>query len=742
MRHGRWVPALFTSAIFVAAALLFVIEPMVGKMVLPRAGGSPQVWNTTLVFFQTALLGGYLYAHLTVKWLGVRAQALLHVGVLALPLLLLPVALPAGNPGVEGGQSWWILGALTIAVGAPFFVLASASPLIQTWLAATTHESAKDPYYLYAGSNAGSLVGLLMFPFVLEPLLPVSRQTTLWAAAYGGFVGLGAICALVATTSRSAAEAKDDPAMAAPDRSEHAVTANDRLFWIASAAVPSALLMGVTQYLTSQIAPVSLLWVLPLAVYLATFIAAFAPRQFVSMALVSRMLAILAVVTALTQLARIYDPAWAISILHLSLLAAAGLLCHTRLAERRPSTSHLTEYYLLISTGGALGGMFSALVAPVVFDFIAEYPIAVVLACLFRLPFGAAGGEGRQGILFQGRALDWALPAVLLLYVFAASTGTRAVEGLYDGITVTLVAVVPTVLCFLFSPRPLRFALGIAVLLGAAESGQMYRGEILLQERTFFGVHRVARNPGNSVNTLYHGSTVHGVQSLDPARATEPLGYYHPSGPSGSVVQAMSTQPDKRNVALVGAGTGALAVLAGAHQHVSLYEIDPEVVWIATESGFFTYLANTRATWETVVGDGRLSLSRSSTVYDLIVLDAFSSGTIPLHLLTREAFDLYMDRLAPGGILLFHISNRHLALAPVLAAHARDRGLAAFEWIDVRDDDDLERGIFGSQWVMLTRDARDLAYVPRGGWHPLAAEPNRRTWTDDFSDLLSVQKWN
>jgi spermidine synthase len=204
----------------------------------------------------------------------------------------------------------------------------------------------------------------------------------------------------------------------------------------------------------------------------------------------------------------------------------------------------------------------------------------------------------------------------------------------------------------------------------------------------------------------------------------------------------MSTQPDKRNVALVGAGTGALAVLAGAHQHVSLYEIDPEVVWIATESGFFTYLANTRATWETVVGDGRLSLSRSSTVYDLIVLDAFSSGTIPLHLLTREAFDLYMDRLAPGGILLFHISNRHLALAPVLAAHARDRGLAAFEWIDVRDDDDLERGIFGSQWVMLTRDARDLAYVPRGGWHPLAAEPNRRTWTDDFSDLLSVQKWN
>jgi protein-L-isoaspartate O-methyltransferase len=282
----------------------------------------------------------------------------------------------------------------------------------------------------------------------------------------------------------------------------------------------------------------------------------------------------------------------------------------------------------------------------------------------------------------------------------------------------------------------------MAVLLGSAESGQMYRGEILLQERTFFGVHRVARNPGNTVNTLYHGSTVHGVQSLDPARAAEPLGYYHPTGPSGSVVQAMATQPEKTNIAMVGAGTGALAVLAAPHQHVTLYEIDPEVVWIATESGYFTYLANTRASWEAVVGDGRLSLQQTSTRFDLIVLDAFSSGTIPLHLLTEEAFDLYMDRLAPGGILLFHISNRHLELGPVLAAHARDRGLASYEWIDIRDDESVERGIFGSQWVLLTRDPRDLSYIPQGGWHPMAHPGDIRTWTDDFSDLLSVQKWN
>jgi hypothetical protein len=745
MKHGRWVPVLFTVAIFVAAALLFVIEPMVGKMVLPRAGGSPQVWNTTLVFFQTALLGGYLYAHLTVKWLGVRAQAFAHIAVLALPLLLLPIALPDGNPPVEGGQSWWILGALTIAVGAPFFVLASASPLIQRWLAATTHESAKDPYYLYAGSNAGSLVGLLAFPFLLEPLLPVSRQVTLWAAGYMGFIGLGAICALVAATSSSAAVAIADPTMAAPvappesDEPEHAVTRNDRVFWIVSAAVPSALLMGVTQYLTSQIAPLSLLWVLPLAVYLATFIMAFARRQLVSMTTVSRVLAMLCVVTVLTQLSRL-DWAWVVAPLHLAVLGTACLLCHTRLAERRPSTTHLTEYYLLISAGGAIGGMFAALVAPVVFDFIAEYPIALVLACLFRLPIGDDTHRGPLRLLFQGRALDWGLPALLLLYVLSASAGARAIEGLYDGVAVVMVAVVPAIICFLFSPRPLRFALGLAVLLGAAESGQMYRGAILLQERTFFGVHRVVRNPGNTVNMLYHGSIVHGVQSLDPARATEPLGYYHPTGPAGSVVWAMSSQPDKRNIALVGAGTGALAALAGPQQHVTLYEIDPEVVWIATESGYFTYVQNSRASWDLVVGDGRLSLSRTDTKYDLIVLDAFSSGTIPIHLLTREAFDLYLDHLTPEGILLFHISNRHLALAPVLAAHARDRRLAALEWIDVRTDADVERGIFGSEWVLLSRTG-NLSYLPAGGWHPLAEEPTRRTWTDDFSDLLSVQRW-
>jgi protein-L-isoaspartate O-methyltransferase len=728
----------------VAAALLFLVQPMVGKMVLPRAGGSPQVWNTSLVFFQIALLLGYLYAHLSVRWLGVRTQALVHIAVLALPPLVLPIALSTGAPSVGGGQSLWVLGTLATAVGLPFVVLSTASPLLQRWLASIEHDHAADPYFLYAGSNAGSLVGLLAFPLVLEPLMPLGRQAQLWALGYLGFVALAlASAGVVLASARRSGGHVAAPAPAPRTESARGVSARDRLFWIACAAVPSAALLGVTQYLTSEIAPISLLWVLPLAVYLGTFIVAFARRQVVGAARLSRVFAIATVVAALVMLARIVDPQWAVAALHLAVLGLTGLLCHVRLAEARPHTTHLTEYYLLISAGGAIGGTLAALVAPVLFDFIAEYPIAVAMACLFRLPVVAEGSEkGIRRFIYGGRKLDIVLPGLLALYLVSAVGVARSLANFPDGAMVLLVAVIPTLLVFTFSPRPIRFALGLAVLLASAQSGQMYRGAILHTDRTFFGVHRVTRDPDNTVTVLYHGSTVHGVQSVDPARSTEPLAYYHPSGPAGGLVGAFGARPEKRELALVGAGTGALAVLAGAHQHVTLYEIDREVAWVAEESGFFTYLANARAAHDWVIGDGRITLQQTTTLYDLIVLDAFSSGTIPIHLLTHEAFELYLERLAPGGALLFHISNRHLELAPVLGAHARDFGLAAAEWIDVRADEDVERGIFGSHWVLLAPPNDGLAYIPRGGWRPLAIPENTRAWTDDFSDLLSVQRWN
>lgn len=751
-------------------------------MVLPRGGGSPQVWNTALVFFQVALLMGYLYAHFSVRWLGVRVQAVAHMVVLLLPFLVLPIALPDTPPPEGNPQAPWILFLLTVAVGAPFFVLAAASPLLQRWLAATRHEDADDPYFLYAGSNTGSLVGLLAYPFLLEPLLPLSDQSRLWTVGYGVFVVLALACAAIvvlggrASRKSGSPEALDaaappvgggasppprpedpganpvDGAPAyAPPRDDLDPSAGDRLFWLAAAAVPSLLLMGVTQFLTSRTAPIPLLWVLPLAVYLLTFIAAFARRRVMEVAQVSRILSIIVVAMALVMLMRLSDPAWLITILHLAVLGAAGLLCHLRLVERRPAAGHLTEFYLYISLGGALGGAFGALVAPYVFNQIAEYPVAVILTCLFRVSMGETGETASDAPRDQhaerdgqrparDRLLDFAGPALLAVYMLGGEAVVQAMGSVPDSVYVVLLVVLPTLVCFLFSPRPLRYALGVAVLLGFATSGRVFRGDILMMDRTFFGVYRVSRDADNTVNIFYHGPTAHGVQYLDPELSGEPLAYYHRSGPAGRVVTALAARPDKEAIALVGAGTGALTALAGAHQHVTLYEIDPVVMEIAQNPDFFTFLSDARASHESVIADARIALTRRRTDrYDLMVLDAFTSGSIPVHLMTREAVELYLERLRPGGLLLFHISNRHLDLQPILARHAAELGLVAFENIDVRDQENPH--IFSSRWVLMARSPADLAYIPPAGWTPLAAPPDAPLWTDDFSNLVTVLSW-
>ncbi len=750
-RSDRAILVLYTAAIVVAAALLFVVQPMVGKMVLPLGGGSPQVWITALVFFQASLLAGYAYAHLTVRWLGPRWHIALHAVVLLLPFLTLPIALPAMPAPEDGSPSLWILTLLTVGVGAPFFVIASASPLLQTWLASTRHASASDPYFLYAGSNAGSLVGLLAYPFVVEPLLPLSRQSAGWAAGYALFVALAAACGAIAFRAarrdRTPAPSSAAPPPPSPERATRAPAVAapvlaDRAFWLACAFVPSALLTGVTHFLTSRIAPVPLLWVFPLAIYLLTYIAAFSRRRLLSTERVSRLVAIFGVFFALALLARIGEPTWLVVLLHFGVLGVAALLCHQRLADRRPAASHLTEFYLLISLGGVLGGAFSGLVAPVLFDDIAEYPIAFALAALLRLPMRRPGtGDAEVGARPGGaraRLLDVLLPAAVAGWVLLGTLLLAPMEGVPDGIVVGALALVPTIVVFTFSPRPLRYALALAALFTFALTGRMYRGDVLHQERTFFGVYRVTSDPAGQFHMLYHGATAHGIQSLDPEQAGEPLAYYHRSGPAGGIVEALARRPDKQELALVGAGTGALAALAGPHQRVTLFEIDPAVVEIAKDPRYFTFLRDARAKHEVVVGDGRIRMAESDRRFDLIVLDAFTGGSIPIHLMTREAVQLYLDRLRPGGALLFHVSNRHLALAPVLAVHARDLGLVAYESIHATVD--MERGILGSHWVILVREPADLAGIPDTGWGQLVAQPDDPVWTDDFSNLLSVQR--
>lgn len=743
---------IFSAAIFVAAALLFVVQPMVGKMVLPRLGGSPEVWNTSMVFFQVALLAGYAYAHLSVGTLGVRRQMLMHAGVLLLPVLVLPIALPEWSAPGDGWQSPWLLGLLAVAVGAPFFSLASASPLLQKWFTATRHEAAEDPYFLYASSNAGSLLGLLAYPLVVEPLLPIEEQSRFWSVGYAAFVVLAGLCA--ALTLRSPGGGGEPETEGPEERSTRGRAAigpdapstgtgggspsiGDRLLWLACAFVPSSLLLAVTHHLTTDVAPVPLLWVVPLALYLGTFIVAFSRRRILSIPRLSRFMAIAGVVLALVMLAGIRDPAWAMVLVHLGVLAIAGLLCHGRLAEHRPPTSHLTEFYLLVAAGGALGGIFNALIAPHLFDGLLEYPIAIVLACFLR----PKSGEGSEEHPVRARAIDVGLPAGLALLALLPRIAEETLGGIPDGVIVVATIAVPALILYLASRRRLRFALGVASLLGVAYFAPQERGEILHEERTFFGVYEVAVDPEGRFRTLFHGTTVHGTQGTGPDGAEEPLGYYHRSGPAGDVMTRLANRPGA-HIGLVGMGTGALAALADPSHRLTFFEIDPAVVRIAENPRYFTYLAETSATYETVVGDGRLALAERQDRFDLLVLDAFSSASIPVHLLTREAIELYVDRLKPDGALLFHISSRHLDLASVLGALARDLDLAAVQRYDLREDEDQERGILSSGWVLMARQPEHLAPLVDERWRPLGPAPETPVWRDDFSNILSAYRWN
>jgi hypothetical protein len=375
------LPILFALTLFISASLLFCIEPMIAKMILPVLGGSPSVWSTCMVFFQGVLLTGYAYAYAMTAWLGLRRQVALHFGVLLLPLLVLPFAITPGTvraPSPDSNPSVWLLGLLLTSVGLPFFVGASTAPLLQKWFAETRHPAAKDPYFLYGASNLGSLIALLGYPILMEPSLRLAQQGLLWAVGYGVLAALTLICAVLVLRAPRALPHAIDESLSGAAASHPLV--RQRLSWVAFAFIPSSLLLGVTTYLSTDVASIPLFWIIPLALYLVTFVLAFSRREILPFRERTRALRlailVLVLVTCLHSVQAIFVP------LHLLVFFLAALVCHGELARRRPSVRHLTEFYLAISLGGVLGGVFNALIAPVVFDRVVEYPLAMVLACL------------------------------------------------------------------------------------------------------------------------------------------------------------------------------------------------------------------------------------------------------------------------------------------------------------------------------------------------------------------------
>jgi hypothetical protein len=681
------------------------------------------------VFFQALLLCGYAYAHASTSRLGVRRHAIIHVCVVLVPLLVLPVHLANGAPPATQNPVGWLLLALLMSVGLPFFVLSTSAAVLQKWYAATGDEGSRDPYFLYAASNLGSFVALIAYPLVVERLLPLRQQAQVWTAGYAVLAVMTMVCAAAAWRSPVAERARG--ASAAEAGHAETIAWARRARWIVLAFVPSSLLMAVTSYMSTDVAAVPLLWIVPLSLYLLTFTVAFSPSASSVRALAGRLMPVATIALTLVLVAQMNQPLTVVIPLHLAVFAIIALVCHGELANDRPSPARLTEFFFWIALGGMLGGLFNALVAPVVFTGIAEYPLVLVLACLIRP--AAAAAPPRE---------SWRRDVLVAIVVGGAAVASVLVNNRFGSSSrfIVLGAAVPALIAFSQQRRPVRFAVCVALLLLSGELVRSPFGRAVYATRTFFGVYRVRVDEQLHYRFMFHGSTLHGMQSLLPERRAASLSYFHASGPIGQVFANVPDAATAGEVAVVGLGVGSLASYAGPAQRWVFYEIDPAVERIARDPAYFTYLSNCGARCVVTIGDARLSLARARPQqFGVIILDAFSSDAIPIHLLTREALALYLSRLAPGGVIALHISNLHLSLSPVLGRLAQAEGLTALWQREPASAGSLADGKFPSEWMVLARDARDLGRLtadPR--WTAPRVQASTPLWTDDFSNILSV----
>jgi hypothetical protein len=734
---------IFSGTLLCSAFLLFTIQPLLGKLLLPRLGGSPQVWNTCMVFFQAVLFAGYLHAHYTGAYLGLRRQAILHAALASLALLALPIGL--ANITWLSDTRHPVLSVfltLTASIGAPMFVISSTAPLLQKWFSHTLHPAAHDPYFLYAASNLGSLLALLAYPVFIEPSIGLSDQA--WMMSWG-FAALVVAVLGCASIFGRAYRAQDVESATRSDL-QTGVTSLQKLLWTLLSFTPSSLLLGVTTYITTDIAAVPLFWIVPLALYLLTFVLVFARRPPIPHHYAVRAQALLLTLLAVMMLAPVFARMWWLLFVHLLAFFVTALVCHGELVRSRPATQHLTQFYLWLSLGGLLGGAFNALIAPVLFNESIEYPLALALACFLRP--GPDTAPNRR---------DFLLPLALLLAILAAVQGIATAWNLaasmgdarHTWLFVAIVALAGSAGTTLlrFSDRRFRFGMGVSAVLIAAmliPAAGFDRQERLRElSRSFFGIYEVHYDQANDATILTHGTTVHGAQSRNPSKAMQPLTYFDSNGPFGDILAAMSNDLFGRNVAVVGLGSGALTCLGHADTKWTYYEIDPVVEKIARDPRHFTYLRDCPPRADVVIGDARLMLRGAPDAhYTLIVIDAFSSDAIPVHLLTKEALAEYLTKLTPDGILAIHITNRHLNLEPVVANLARDSNLVArINPLLVREQKQTTL-IYPAIVAVLTRQEAHLrALATNPAWRSLTLRPNDRLWTDDYVNIPSALRY-
>ncbi|MXO49280.1 hypothetical protein GRI69_13555 [Erythrobacter vulgaris] len=722
--------ALFVSAIFAGSFLLFLVQPMVARLVLPRLGGAPNVWNSAMLVYQALLLGGYAYAH-AIRRLPVRLQIGLQLALLVMAGLTLPITLvdiPSFGAGLE---VFWVPAFILASIGPVFFLVSAQAPLVQRWYGADP--DAGDPYPLYAASNLGSFSGLLSYPLIIEPLLTLETQAMVWS------VGYAVLLVLVSLLAWARWHAQDLPASTQLGENLAPVPPGKLLIWVALAAVPSGMMLSTTTHLTTDIFAMPLLWVIPLGLYLLSYVPGFAENRQLARFFTTIAPAILLVVGGMAMIPQSGD-GLVVALASVGMLFVVSVALHAKLFDLRPPPGQLTLFYLAMSVGGVVGGLFSALIAPALFDWVWEHPILVFAAALL-LPLGQSPPWKER--LVQSKKLR-------LFVVFGTAVILSALSllafwaNLYDNSMLALAGVLAMAAIAMFVKLSrfeflmflvlLMTALGIVGHLDAYSKGD--------RTRSYFGIYNVRDDETVGQRVLIHGTTMHGRQFLDPKKRLEPTAYYGRSSGVGMVLdRTVDLYGERSSVGVVGLGVGTVACYRRPEQTYRFYEIDPEVLNYSS-TGRFSFLSRCAPESEIVIGDARIALEEEpANQYDVLVVDAFSSDAIPLHLLTVEAIGVYLNTLKFDGALLVHISNRFLELQPVLSAAALECGCAAA----IREDMvGRANGQVASDWVLITRDQptqdRILSATGIGEWGELEP-PLEKPWSDNYASILPLIRW-
>ncbi len=726
---------VYTAAIFVSALLLFSVQPLFTRMVLPRLGGSPAVWSVAMVFFQSLLLGGYAYAHYLMRMRSRAAAVAVHLALLAAALATLPLAIANGwGEPPTGRYAIWLLGLFAASIGLPFFALAANNPMLQAWFVRTGHPNGSDPYFLYASSNVGSFLALLSYPILLEPLFSLRTQNLLWTTGYGVLILLIAVCGVLLLRA---------PAATAQNPEDQATTPAPawalRARWIFLAATPSGLLIAVTAHITTDVAAAPLLWVLPLSLYLLTWVLAFQSRPLLphrlmlllQPAAIAGMIILLAIGGEQNLLLTLGG--------HQLCFFIIAMACHGELAGSRPQAQYLTGFYVALSFGGMVGGLFAGLIAPFTFSWIAEYPILIVLAVLCRPQ--TAERWPRLARWY------WLVLAIVAIAVLAPALSPGKLSDWIREHRVNVVTVIAAAsLILAIWPRCGRAQLAATVLLALALLRIYPADEGRVETvRSFFGVHKILVTRGGQYHVLMHGTTIHGAERMlnsdgEPiAGRPEPISYYHKDGGIGLAISAIRERKGGPiRVAVIGLGAGTLTCASLPEEHWRFFEIDQTMVDTARDPKYFTFIKNCQPDLQPVIGDARLTFAKEPDgFYDLIIVDAYSSDAIPIHLATTEAMKIYKEKLAPHGAVLMHVSNRHLELASVVVGIADANDLMS--WVYNEDSGRDDEYIFATAVVISARHEADVGALASSQlWELTDPDSRQRVWTDDYCNILGA----